>query len=229
MTEKQTESAAQKGVSQADISDPRIGLFDSLITETETLIGYFMDGKDVDTTLTGTERRRLFGAGVRNYGFIEKSLDIVEENPDFVPPNFSIEKFAASYHTLEEARQLSWVIQQFLQLVNDYVLVTSDQCYRDALRVYGNLREQSRARVARATPLFESLLIFFRRRRHPEQEPTEKELERDFRRLLHRTAEGKIIIENEMPHLVAGERKVVDDVHKGHAAVKETIEAEGDS
>jgi len=65
MTEKQTESAAQKGVSQADISDPRIGLFDSLITETETLIGYFMDGKDVDTTLTGTERRRLFGAGVR--------------------------------------------------------------------------------------------------------------------------------------------------------------------
>ena len=226
MTAKKNESAAQKETSKDNTIDPRIALFDSLISEVETLIGYFMDGKDVETTLTGTERKRLFGAGVRNYGFIEKSLDIVEENPDFVPPNFSIEAFAARYHTLEEARQLSWVLQQFLQMVNDFVLITSDQCYRDALRVYGNLREQARARVARAQPLFEALLIFFRRRRHPEQEPTEKELERDFRRLLHRTAEGKIIIENEMPHYIAGERKVVDDVHKGHAAIKETFEAE---
>jgi len=35
-----------------------------------------------DSTMTVTERRRLIGAGVRNYGFIEKAWDIARENPE---------------------------------------------------------------------------------------------------------------------------------------------------
>jgi len=60
--------------------------------------------------------------------------------------------------------------------------------FREALRVYGNLRELSRTRVPGAEPLYRALLQFFRRRRTAEMvdvEPTIKQLEKDFNKLIH--------------------------------------------
>ena len=51
------------------------------------------------------------------------------------------------------------------------------------------------------------------------------ELERDFKRLIHGKADGEIIIENETPHLTAGVHKVIDNVHTGRSAFKETEQA----
>jgi hypothetical protein len=53
-------------------------------------------------------------------------------------------------------------------------------------------------------------------------EPTEKELERDVHALLHGKKDGKIVVENISPKTTAGVRKVVDDVSKSKAALKET-------
>jgi len=101
----------------------------------------------------------------------------------------------------------------------------ADTCYREALRIYNTLHEQTKARVPGADPLFQALQDFFRRRRRPGDEPTEKELERDIKRLLHGTADGEIIIQNETPKVSGGVHRVVDNVHKGKIAVKETEEA----
>jgi hypothetical protein len=91
-----------------------------------------------------------------------------------------------------------------------YLLLTCDAAYRDALRIYGNLRELSRSRVLGAEELFQQLLQFFTlHRRGRTGEPTEHKLERDFRSLLHGHADGEMIIKNESPHKSAGEREVV--------------------
>ena len=195
----------------------------------DALMNRFIEEEHVDTSLTGTERRRLFGAGVRNFGFIEKSFDIARENPTFLPPNFSEAGMERNIADFEEARQLYWVLEQFLQAANEFMLMRSDTCFRDALRVYGSLREQARGRVPGAETLYRTLLTFFRRPRRaaaPDAEPTEKELERDFMKLIHGKADGKIEIINEQPHFSGGTRKVVDDVHKGKAIIKESAEEE---
>ena len=49
-------------------------------------------------------------------------------------------------------------------------------------------------------------------------EPTQKQLERDAKRLLHGHADGRIVIENESPHLTEGVHEVIDDVHSGRSA-----------
>ena len=107
------------------------------------------------------------------------------------------------------------------------MLLSSDSLYRDALRIYGALQEQSRNRVPGARPLFEALRRFFRpRSRHPKGgEPTMHELEMDFKRLIHGKADGEIIIENERPIITAGKRNIVDNVRKGKAVIKETEQA----
>jgi glutamine phosphoribosylpyrophosphate amidotransferase len=62
--------------------------------------------------------------------------------------------------------------------------------------------------------------IFFRRSKNNSREPTHKELERDFRKVLHGEASGEIMVANESPVLKAGKRKVVDKVGKGKRVVK---------
>ena len=44
--------------------------------------------------------------------------------------------------------------------------------------------------------------------------------------VLVKKEEFLIEIINEQPHFIDGEHTVVDDIHKGHAAVKETRKAE---
>ena len=198
-----------------------------IIYDVEDAMNDFIKNEDIDFNLTGKERMRLIGAGVRNWGFINKAYEIARDNPDFLPKQFDALGFSRDMREYEEVRQLSFTLEQFLRAVNEAMLIRSDILFRLALRVYGNLRELARARVPGAQDLFNALLRYFRHRRRPgAAEPTEKEIERDLHSLLHNTADGKIVIENERPRASAGKRVLVDEVKRGRAAIKETEEAE---
>jgi replicative DNA helicase len=168
------------------------------------------------------------GAGVRNYGFIEKSLDVVSDNPELFPVNFNVTRFADNVRTLDVYRQLFWVLEKFLQTVNESMLVSADASMHDALRVYRVLQELTRSGVRGAEPLFRALNRFFQRPRHPEQgeEPTIPELERDFNKMVHGKEDGEIILRNESPHMQGGLHEIIDTVHKGRSAFKGTEEGE---
>jgi hypothetical protein len=218
-TEKAIKDAEQKDMEVRSITD-----------DIEDLMNTFILDYNIDTNLSGKERQRLFGAGVRNFGFIEKAYDIARENPEFLPRGFNAILMGYNIQHLEDARQLIWVLQQFVNAANEFFLKRSDIGFREALRIYGNLRELNRAKVPGADVLYKALLTYYRRRkpRPGEAEPTQKELERDFMKLIHGKADGDIEIINEQPHFVEGVRKVVDNVHTGHAAVRESAQAEID-
>jgi hypothetical protein len=201
---------------------------EDMIFELESWMRDFMEEADIDSNMTGRERLRLFGVKSRNYGFITKAYEIARDNPKFAPSNFSMSEMKDTISVLEEVRHLFMVVEQLRQVVDDYLLLTCDNAYRDALRVYGNLREQSRARVAGAEALFKELLQYFTLHRPDEAEPTEHELERDFRSLIHGRKDGEIIVENVSPHAAEGIHKVIDNVHTGHVAIKETAKEELD-
>jgi hypothetical protein len=189
----------------------------------------FSQVEDIINTLSPAERKRLIGAGVRNYGFIDKAFDIANDNPQFVPSFLSIAELWNDMHDFEDVRQLVWVLEKFLQLANEAMLVRGDKILRDALFIYNNLRELSKARVPGAQPLFEALLKYFRRRTRPgEAEPTVKQLEKDFHALIHGTKDGKLVIENEKARTVGGKHLVVDRTrsNRNRGEIKETVEGE---
>jgi hypothetical protein len=84
--------------------------------------------------------------------------------------------------------------------------------------------------VPGAEPLFQALRNFFNRRRRAGEggpaEPTEHELELDFKRLIHGKADGEIIIKNETSYLMEGVYKVIDNVLTGRSVFRKTVEAE---
>ena len=209
--------------------EPKSGNVQEMTDEIESVMEFFLGQEGIGSSLTAADRRRLVGAGVRNNGFIDKAYDIAIDNPQFMPPHFNVAALARNMKDLEDLRQLLWTLQQFLQAVGNVLLVHSDSCYRDALRIYSSLREQTRNRVEGAEPLFKALESYFRRgRKRTNEEPTEKQIEMEVKQLLHGKADGEIIVKNERPHLGGGLHEVIDHVHKDRSAFKETIEASED-
>jgi len=181
----------------------------------------------LEQDLTGIQRKRLFGAKSRNYGFLVKAYEIVDDRPEFIPSNFSLSNMQGTIANLEAARDLVVLAENLQRLVSDFFLQTTDLAYRDALLIYGNLRMQSRANIQGATDLFDQLKQFFTLHRRGRSQPTEKQLEREAKQLLRGKADGEMVIKNESPHMTSGVHEVVEDVGKrrkrgGEIKVKES-------
>ena len=176
--------------------------------------------------LTHAERMRLLGSGVRRYGFIDKVSDVASANPEFVPAFFSDAELKETLRKIELLRNISAAFQQLQRMTDDVLLRVSDAAFQMALAYYNTVHEASRRRQPGAQAIFRLLQAFFRRGRLTSEEPTEPEVERDVKALLHGKKDGEIIIKNERPHLVGGKREVIDEVRNGKRALKEVIEAE---
>jgi hypothetical protein len=186
----------------------------------ENKIEFFDGVESLHRDLSGSARRRLYGAGVNNFGFIETAFDIARDNPDFTPRDFDFENFRESLQDFEKMRQLVFTLRGFLEAAEGVALLESDALYHQALDVYGNLREMTRRKKPRAMELFAALRPFFNRPKRSGDKPTDKELERDFKKVLHGEVSGEVTVVNESPALKAGKRMVSDKVGKGKRIVK---------
>jgi hypothetical protein len=181
-----------------------------------------------DNNLTPNQRRRKFGAGVRNYGFIEKVSDLAIANPTYAT-FFEYNDLRNAIKNIDLCRDIVLAAQGFARMVSNTMLVYSDEAFTMALIFYNTVRQMARRGDPIATQLFNTLQPFFRRRRQPKEEPTTKELERDLHALLHGKKDGEIIVKNVSPVTSKGVRTVVDDVHKSKAMIKEQAEAQVDN
>ena len=174
----------------------------------------FINAENAGTALTGKERLRLFGAGVKNFGFIEKAFEIARANPGFAPPHLNVGELRNYQDDLEELRQLFFIVKQFAQAVSACYLLRSDMCYRVARRIYASLKEQEKDRVDGAAPLYEALQSFFQSRKRQTDEPTQKQSIKKAKKLIQGKADGEMIIKNESPHASIGLHEVIDKVKR---------------
>jgi hypothetical protein len=188
---------------------------------------FSMTSEELTTALTGRQRLRLYGAGPKNLGFINKAFDVAAGNPNFTPRGLDVENFRGMLGDFKNMCQLVLELRQFLQTAENIALLESDALYRMALRVYRTLQEMNDARIQGAETLFKALREYFRRPKNNSGGPTQKELERDFKKVLHGEASGEIKIVSESPALKAGKRKVIDRVGKSKRVVKVTGEEGG--
>ena len=177
-----------------------------------------------DVALSEAERRRLLGSGVRRYGFIDKVSDFAVANPEFIPPYMDEQALKDVIRQIELLRDVSANLQQLLRMTNDNLLVAGDESFRLALMYYNSVKEAANRRVPGAEAIFRILRAFFSRPRRAKDAPTEMEIERDVKALLHGKKEGEVIVKNQNPIISGGVHEVIDEVHKGHVAVKGTFE-----
>jgi len=175
--------------------------------------------------LSDVDRRRLLGSGVRRYGFIDKTSDLMTVNQEFVPSFLNTEAHKELIRMLEVSRNINVVLQQIMRANNDVLLILGDEAFRESMMFYGAVRDASLRRVQGAKELFNIMRQFFNRPRRTTDEPTEKVLLHDAKTLLQDPQEGKSIIKNEKPHLTGGMHEVTDESLKPKGAFKETVQA----
>ena len=177
-----------------------------------------------DRQLTPLDRRRMTSSGIRNYGFLDKTYDLTETNMQYAPGTFNRDTMGTHIHNIEALRNILVEVRKLEDAVSDALLINGDSAFRLGLIYYNTVRDLSRHGDTEATRVFDLLRPFFKRRRAKTGEPTEHEVERDVRALLHGKKDGKIVIENEKPHLSGGKRILIDETHSDKSNLKETIE-----
>ena len=211
-----------------EFHEPHISLFPSqsmeiIMTEINSCMREFAQWSENNLTLV--QRRRKIGAGIRNYGFIEKVADLATANPQYAQ-FFNVVDLQNAIKNVDMCRDLVLLLQGFQRMVSNSMLVYSDDAFTMSTIFYRMVQTMSRRGDPQAIQLFRTLFPFFEKRRRANAEPTTKEIEQHLHALLHGTADGKIEVENITPKVTKGARKVVDEVSKGKKAIKESAEVE---
>ena len=166
------------------------------------------------TELNSRARMRLNGSGVRRYGFIEKTLDVSGEFPQFWPAfSGGREALAGMVGEIEVLRNLLVWLRWAARVVQDLLLIAGDDAFRLAGSYYAVARDGARRMNPEAQQVFHMLQLFWHRRRNP-TEPTLPEVERDVRALLRGTKDGSVLIENESDSVVKGKKVIVDETRR---------------
>jgi site-specific DNA-cytosine methylase len=207
---KDIAEGGEKGVRA--ISDTVVEQILNLISQAMNLFESFGD------TFSPADRTRLIGVGIKNFGFTETVLNETANNPDLIPPYVKAAKFKDKVSDFKRKKTIETRLDRFLILVADSLLSSGDAAYHDALEIYSYAKEAAKRRVPGAEALYKKLAPYFKKSKPQGNEPTEAQVERDVRGLLHGTKDGKIVIENERPTASRGKQVVVDDIHSGEMA-----------
>jgi len=175
--------------------------------------------------LNKLQRRRKIGAGIRNYGFIEKVADLAEANPQFAQ-FFNPQDLRNCLTNFDKLRDISLLLQSFTRLVTNTMLVYSDAGYGMSGIFYDMVKEMSRRGNPTAMELFRTLQPFFKRPKRTGAEPTLKQAEKDMHAFYSGKKDGFFGVENFSPKLSGGVRKVIDKKLTNSEQFKDIIDGE---
>ena len=206
----------------------RVNLFDHSEIEVMKIcindaLNIFLAMSENDMTLI--ERRRKIGAGVKNYGFMDKTSDYAEEFPQFAL--FEVSDLKNSIRNVEDCRMLLALLKALERIISNSMLVYSTEAYSLSLTYYNTVKDLGKRGNPQALEIFRQLQPFFRSRgSRKTKEPTERQLKRDINALLHDHKDGKIVVENEKSHTEGGKHIVIDETHRPAGEWKATEHGE---
>jgi hypothetical protein len=154
-----------------------------IMTEINSCMREFQQWSENNLTLV--QRRRKIGAGIRNYGFIEKVADLASANPQYAQ-FFNVVDLRNAIKNVDMCRDLVLLLQGFQRMVSNSMLVYSDDAFTMATIFYRMVQTMSRRGDPQAIQLFRTLSPFFTpRNKRANAEPTTKEIEQHLHALLH--------------------------------------------
>jgi hypothetical protein len=180
--------------------------------------------------LRSLDRRRLNGVGIKHQGFIDRTLELAVDNPEFFPHYLTLEKFQDDDQYLVSFRALYDSAKQIQEILWNITIISSDIVYTDALEYYASVREAAKRRVDAAETLYKVLEVFFKRRKPTGSDglpiQTEKDQIHDAIAYIHGAKNGKFLAENISPKLKAGVHKVIDEKFTDSESFSEKADGE---
>jgi hypothetical protein len=86
--------------------------------------------------LTAEERRSLLGMGDKNRIFAGKVLEVIQQQPDFLPRSFDMHQFQQNLETFDRLSTILRALTQLHALVDATVIAIGSDTVEDALTAY---------------------------------------------------------------------------------------------
>ncbi|MEP0919637.1 hypothetical protein NC981_22675 [Leptolyngbya sp. DQ-M1] len=86
--------------------------------------------------LTAEERRSLSGMGDKNRSFAGKVLEVILQDPDFLPRSFDVNQYQRDLATFDDLSTIALALTRLLDLVNATATAIGSEVYDDALSAY---------------------------------------------------------------------------------------------
>lgn len=93
--------------------------------------------------LTAEERRSLSGMGDKNRSFAGKVLEVILQDPDFLPRSFDVNQYQRDLATFDDLSTIALALTRLLDLVNATATAIGSEVYDDALSAYRHAKASS--------------------------------------------------------------------------------------
>lgn len=91
--------------------------------------------------LTTDERVSMLKMGDKSRAFVDKTMELVKQNADFLPRSFDVEEMQRDVELMRALYPISQALQQLQELVDDTMMVIGSEAYAAALVAYRYAKE----------------------------------------------------------------------------------------
>ncbi len=119
--------------------------------------------------LTPEDRMRIPKMGPKTVNFVEKSLELAEQNPELVPPYVKINELKEDLKLSKDLGRLRLKLKSLYEAIEDTEMAAGSESYSMALTFYNSLKAASKMNVPGTTELYNELKERFETNRKTEK------------------------------------------------------------
>jgi hypothetical protein len=97
--------------------------------------------------LTPEERHALPKMGDKTYPFVDKALELAQQNPNLVPPYLNVEELRRDFDLATKLRPIVSALNSLTEKLNDTQLAVGSEAYTAALQFYNSSKSAAKSNV----------------------------------------------------------------------------------
>ncbi len=98
--------------------------------------------------LTPEERINIPKMGDKTVAFVQKAIELAEQNPNLVPPYVNISEMKKDFELSEALREILNLVSQLYEKLSDTYMAAGSEAYVAALQFYNSAKWAAKSNVA---------------------------------------------------------------------------------
>ena len=124
----------------AQISDETVNQVITLVQEIDKLLPFTIN-------LSPDDMRALVTMGDKSIPFVDKSLELAKQNPEFVPKFMDVEEFTNDFDLTKQMRKIINVMMPLTEKIRDTFYAVGSEAFFQARVFYGSTKTAAKADV----------------------------------------------------------------------------------
>lgn len=110
-----------------------------------------------DVALRPVDRRKLLKLGRKTTQFVQRTIEMTQQNPEMVPPYIDRTAMETSYQVYNQMLRILTVIEQLNRKVTDVLLASGNAANLSSISCYHAIKNASKDNVPGAQPVYDVL------------------------------------------------------------------------